>query len=184
MKVYGYITKYSFVPVEDQFKNLQEYDCDEYFLEGNVTNISAELTKLLDVLVEGDKVVIHSLEIIWRSRKFMMNLLEVFMEKEISLVSIEEEIDTNKDIFFLDQAYKSYEAEERYVSYISKLRFVQLSKEGSIYGRPKIEREVVDKILFLESQNVPMREIASRCKVSVGTVHKYIKQNGKKLLKL
>lgn len=48
---------------------------------------------------------------------------------------------------------------------------------GKIGGRPKINKEIAERIRFLyHTKKVPLRQIAADCNVSLGTAYKYANQ--------
>lgn len=54
---------------------------------------------------------------------------------------------------------------------------IQAQAKGKTFGRPVIEEESIKQIQYLYMvEKRSIREISQRCGVSVGTVHKYIKQ--------
>lgn len=50
----------------------------------------------------------------------------------------------------------------------------QAKQQGRVGGRPKVSREKMNQIYYLYHQmKLPLREVASRCEVSLGTAYKY-----------
>ena len=79
-----------------QLDMLTQYGVDYIFNEKmtGTKRDRPELNKLLDRMMEGDTVVIESLSRLGRSTKDLIELVELFRERGVHLVSLKEQIDT------------------------------------------------------------------------------------------
>ena len=79
-----------------QLDMLSQYGVDYIFNEKmtGTKRDRPELNKLLDRMMEGDTVVIESLSRLGRSTKDLIELVELFRERSVHLVSLKEQIDT------------------------------------------------------------------------------------------
>ena len=79
-----------------QLDMLSQYGVDYIFNEKmtGTKRDRPELNKLLDRMMEGDTVVIESLSRLGRSTKDLIELVELFRERGVHLVSLKEQIDT------------------------------------------------------------------------------------------
>ncbi|MBP1042449.1 recombinase family protein [Vagococcus sp. BWB3-3] len=85
-------------------------------------------------------------------------------------------------IIFLDEENNFYNQlvfimniEQRIISARRIESVKEARKKGKIIGRPSLESELQEKIHCLYKENkMSMREIATTCNVSLGTVHKYV----------
>lgn len=98
-----------------QLDMLNNYGVDHIYCE-KMTGIKGhrpELEKMLDRLTSGDTVVIESLSRLGRSTKDLIELMELFNEKQVNLVSLKENIDTTtaagKLLFTLISAISQFE---------------------------------------------------------------------------
>ena len=80
-----------------QLDMLTQYGVDYIFNEKmtGTKRDRPELNKLLDRMMEGDTVVIESLSRLGRSTKDLIELVELFRERGVHLVSLKEQIDTS-----------------------------------------------------------------------------------------
>ena len=79
-----------------QLDMLTQYGVDYIFNEKmtGTKRDRPELNKLLERMMEGDSVVIESLSRLGRSTKDLIELVELFRERGVHLVSLKEQIDT------------------------------------------------------------------------------------------
>ena len=80
-----------------QLDMLSQYGVDYIFNEKmtGTKRDRPELNKLLERMMEGDTVVIESLSRLGRSTKDLIELVELFRERGVHLVSLKEQIDTS-----------------------------------------------------------------------------------------
>jgi DNA invertase Pin-like site-specific DNA recombinase len=82
---------------ERQIKNMNHLELDKMFIEkasAKDTN-RPELNKLLDYIREGDTVYINDFSRLARSTKDLLELVELFQDKKVKLISIKENLDTS-----------------------------------------------------------------------------------------
>lgn len=183
MTKYGYVSRSITTPVTEQLERLVSYQCDNYFIEDNGIDKNSELETLLGLLKKDDIVVVDSLQVIWRPRLSMKEILDTFVDLNIRLISILEDIDTSseRDRMLIKHLVMFHNESEKHSKKISKFVYVQKTKEGAKYGRPKIKKDLVEKIIYLsEEKKMSMRSISEECGVSLGTVYKYISNNREK----
>lgn len=113
----------------------------------------------------------------------MMDLLtsvEVIHKKEADLHAMREKLDTStsagKLIFYVVGTLTEYEREvirERTLEGLEAAR-----RQGRIGGRPRIlNQRQRDLVLRMRSEGERLREIARTFNVSVGTVHRVVREN-------
>ena len=79
-----------------QLEALKKYDIDKIFLEkvsGKNTD-RPQLTLLIDYVREGDTLYIESFSRLARDTRDLLNLLEIFRDKNVGVISLKEKIDT------------------------------------------------------------------------------------------
>ena len=82
---------------ERQIQNMKHLTLDKMFIEkasAKDTN-RPELNKLLEYIREGDTVYINDFSRLARSTKDLLELVELFQDKKVQLISIKENLDTS-----------------------------------------------------------------------------------------
>lgn len=97
MNIYGYArVSTAEQNLNRQLDMLNKYGIDKIYSE-KITGTRKdrpELQKMLENLSNGDTVVIESLSRLGRSTKNLIELMELFNDKGVNLVSLKENIDT------------------------------------------------------------------------------------------
>ncbi|MGN1098374.1 MAG: recombinase family protein, partial [Clostridia bacterium] len=137
-----------------------------------------ELNKLLSILTEGDTVVIESLSRLGRSVKNLTELMELFNERNIRLVSLKETIDTQSStgrlLFTILSSLAQFERDvlaERTCEGLASAR-----ARGHLGGRPKTDSALLDKAIALyNTKQYSLAEITRITGVSKSTLYRAIK---------
>lgn len=176
MAIYGYIKRNYPVPTAEQLTAIVTHECDELFIDSDEFNASSELEKLHKIITFDDQVIIYDIRVLFKGLKELKKLFELFEEKNIRLISINDGIDTKENKSFLEHTLLIIQTEEEYRSQYIKYRIDQGRAEGKRHGRPSLDQETIKKIQFLfNNKKYSLREISRICNVSLGTVHKYTK---------
>ena len=138
-----------------------------------------ELEKMLDRLTAGDTVVIESLSRLGRSTKDLIELMELFNEKQVNLVSLKENIDTTtaagKLLFTLISAIAQFERDclaER-----TKEGLAAARARGRTGGRPPVDSDTLEKAKRLyDSKEYTVAEIEELTGVKRATFYRYLKK--------
>ena len=124
-----------------QLDMLAQYGVDYIFNEKmtGTKRDRPELNKLLDRMMEGDTVVIESLSRLGRSTKDLIELVELFRDRGVHLVSLKEQIDTStpagKLLFTLMSAVAQFERDV--IAERTKEGLDAARARGHIGGRPR-----------------------------------------------
>lgn len=137
-----------------------------------------ELDKLLALLKAGDAVVVESLSRLGRSTKNLIELVELFQEKGVQLISLKEAIDTStpsgKLLFTLMSAIAQFERDiiaERTSEGLKAAR-----ARGHVGGRPKTEESKLAQAKKLyDSGEYTIREIEELTGVKKSTLYRNVK---------
>ena len=83
--------------LDRQLDMLNRYGVDQLFTEkmSGTKRERPELNKLIQSLKEEDTVVVESLSRLGRSTKNLIELVELFQERGVHLVSLKESVDTS-----------------------------------------------------------------------------------------
>lgn len=139
-------------------------------LLGSLTE-EENVEKLLYVLEGEERLMCVSFEELNLSLFEMNTLLEKLEKAHVSLQFLQE------DVNFLTIYEKVLRQEKKSIRNRTTKGLKKARNEGRVGGRPKISRELVDRIVFLHKEKkLTLREIADACEVSLGTAYKYVMQ--------
>ncbi|MFQ7292698.1 MAG: recombinase family protein [Monoglobales bacterium] len=180
MKIYGYARVSTTDQILDrQLDMLHDYGVNKIYSE-KITGTRKErpeLQKMLDNLDEGDTVVVESLSRLGRSTKNLIELMDLFNEKGVNLVSLKENIDTTtptgKLLFTLISAISQFERDclaER-----TKEGLAAARARGRKGGRPPIDRALIEKAKRLyKCEEYTVSEIEELTGVKKSTLYRYL----------
>ena len=137
-----------------------------------------ELDRMMKEIKDGDTIVIESLSRLGRSVKNLAELMEVFNNRNIRLVSLKETIDTTtptgKLLFSIMSSLAQFERDilvERTQEGLAAAR-----ARGRNGGRPKTDETAVKKAVALyQTKQYSLKEIQELTGVSASTIYRAIK---------
>lgn len=174
MTTYGYIRKGFPFNETDQVKLIMAYNCDSLFFEGARLNDTTELEVILASLQPADCLVVPSLQVFGKDLQHLVPLIAQFKEQEIHLVSIKDQLDTERDRFFYPffEVIASIDGACKAEYHNQRLNLTRESHKNM--GRPTLEETTIERIYQLYHESKwSMRRIALECDVSLGSVYKY-----------
>ena len=158
---------------------LQRHGIDKLYCEklSGTKKSRPELDRLLKDLVEGDTVVIESLSRLGRSVKNLSELMEIFNEKQIRLVSLKETIETTSStgrlLFTILSSLAQFERDvlvERTNEGLAAAR-----ARGRTGGRPASDEKAVQKAVALyKTKQYTLTEIKEITGISKSTLYRFI----------
>ena len=158
---------------------LQKYGINKLYCEklSGTKKSRPELDRLLKDLREGDTVVIESLSRLGRSVKNLSELMEIFNEKNIRLVSLKETIDTTSStgrlLFTILSSLAQFERDvlvERTNEGLAAAR-----ARGRTGGRPASNQTALQKAIALyNTKQYTVSEISKITGVSKSTLYRSI----------
>ena len=158
---------------------LYNYGIDKLYCEklSGTKKSRPELDRLLKDLREGDTVVIESLSRLGRSVKNLSELMEIFNEKKIRLVSLKETIDTTSStgrlLFTILSSLAQFERDvlvERTNEGLAAAR-----ARGRMGGRPRTDEKVIQKAVALyRTRQYTVSEIVDITGISKSTLYRFI----------
>lgn len=185
-KTYGYAR----VSTEDQSLDMQidaftKYGVDCVIEEkmSGAKKDRPKLTQMLSELKKGDKVVVYKLDRISRSTKQLIELVELFKEKGVEFVSIQDSIDTSTAMgnFFYTIMAGVAQLERDIISDRTKAGLEAARARGRLGGRPAANMEQVEQALTLyDSKKYTVPQITEMTGVSKTTLYKYVKERASK----
>lgn len=167
--------------IEVQKEALKAFHPTHWFIEqvsGRKEN-REQLNKALDILEEGDTLIVYKLDRLGRSTKQLVNLISQLEERKIHLNIITEGIDTatatGKLIFTILSAVAEMEA-----SLISERTKQALAMSENKGGRPRLDSEIKLKVYEMyRSQQYTVNELAKYFRISRSSVYRIIQKNNK-----
>ena len=179
--IYGYARVSTLDQNLDRQKDaLRAYGIDRLFCEkvSGAKKSRPELDKMLAVLESGDSVVIESLSRLGRSVKNLSELMELFNEKGIRLISLKESVDTSSAtgrlLFTIISSLAAFEREtliERTNEGLAAAR-----ARGRLGGRPKTNEATLKKAVALyRTGQYSLADIRELTGVSKSTLYRALK---------
>ena len=164
-----------------QIEAMQKYDIEKWFIE----KISAKdanrpkLQELLDFCREGDTIYIHDFSRLARSTKDLLDIVELLRQKDVTLVSNKENIDTStpsgKLMLTMIGAINEFER----TNLLERQREgIAIAKREGKYkgGRPKQISNFEYYYAQYQTRKVSKSALAKELGVSRPTLDKLIKQ--------
>ena len=164
-----------------QVDALQGAGCDRIFTEkvsGNGKKRQPELEKVLDMLREGDVLVIYKLDRLGRSTGKLIKLVEDFKERGIGLISLTDSLDTTtamgKAMFGIMACLAQMESD--LLSERTQAGLQAARRRGRVGGRPRVPSKQIDSALKLYStRDYSVKEIEQMTQVKPATLYRYLK---------
>ena len=173
-----------------QLDALKNVGCDKIYQE-KISGASAdrpELKKLLELIREGDTLVIWKLDRLGRSLGHLIALVADLEQRQIGLLSLNDPVDTTtaqgRLIFRIFASLAEFEREvirERTLAGLASAR-----RRGQLLGRPKgLSKAAQQKARIAESlykeATFSVEQIARELSISKTTLYKYLRQRGVKI---
>lgn len=165
--------------LDRQIDALNKYGVDILFNEkmSGTKRERPELNKLIERMSTGDTVVIESLSRLGRSTKDLIELMELFRERGVNLVSLKESIDTSsstgKLLFTLMSALAQFERDLISERTVEGLRAARA--RGRMGGRPKKDEGQIKKAIKLyDTKQYSLKEIEEMTGIKKSTLYRNI----------
>ena len=170
-----------------QLDELKLANCQQIFQEKISSGKERpQLIKMLDMLREGDTVIVYKLDRLGRSLKELINLLSHFEERKIAFVSLKDAIDTStpQGRFFLNIFASLAEFERDIIRERTKAGLSAARARGRMGGKKKgLSPEAIKKAetaVMLYRERKTAEEIAGIIGVGRATVYRYLEAMGQK----
>ena len=166
-----------------QLERLKEAGCDKVFSEKKSGTTKAGRTALdecLNYIREGDTLVFTKIDRLARSARDLQNFAYDLAEKGVSLLALDQAIDTRtphgKAFFGMLAVFAEFETnirKERQLEGIAKAK-----ADGVYKGRKATAQAKRDEVMALVSQSVSKTAIAEQLGISIASVYNIIKSDG------
>lgn len=163
--------------LDRQLDALKKYGIDKLYCEkmSGTKKSRPELDRMMKEIENGDTIVIESLSRLGRSVKNLAELMEVFNNRNIRLISMKETIDTTSStgrlLFTILSSLAQFERDvlvERTREGLTAAR-----ARGRCGGRPKTNEVAVKKAVALyQTKQYTLKEIHELTGVSASTIYR------------
>lgn len=167
-----------------QIDALTKADCIKIF-EEHATGKNMDrpkLQELLEMLREGDRVVVWKLDRIGRNTKHLIELVEQLEEKGVEFYSIQDNIDTSTAIgkFFFRMMASLAEFERDLIIERTNAGLSAARARGKFGGRPKTPKKKIETAFKMyDSKEYSISEICESCQISDATLYRYLNKRNK-----
>ena len=144
----------------------------------------AELSKLLDVVQEGDTIIATEVSRITRSTKQLCDIIELAKNKHIRLELGTFVVDCTKELDPMTEGMLKMmgvfaELERNIISQRVKSGMQNAKAKGKKIGRPSVSAEDIPSIFYkhypkYKKGEINKKEFSRLCKVSYPTIYKYL----------
>lgn len=173
--MYGYFRQNSGNTMS-QLIELEAYGIEELFIEGSDMYDTDEFYRLQSEVTSGDTIVVPSFTSLGLTFEQLAPVIIEMNHKNIQLISVKEQLDTKEKPQFISHVKVLNDMNEAYWSAYKQTKKTQLQSTSYVTGRPSIAPEVIEEVEELYRQKYTLRMIANTCGISLGAVHKYVKQ--------
>lgn len=157
-----------------------------YFEYASGTKVNREqLTRLMDIVVEGDTIIATEVSRITRSSKQLCEIIEFAKDKKIKLILGNFIVDCTKELDPMTEGMLKMmgvfaELERNMISQRVKSGMANARAKGKVIGRPQTTKEdipsnIINAIELLKNKNINKSQCARICNISRPTLDKYIK---------
>lgn len=144
----------------------------------------AELSKLLDVIQEGDTIIVTEVSRITRSTKQLCDIIEFAKDKHIRLKLGTFVVDCTKELDPMTEGMLKMmgvfsELERNIISQRVKSGMQNAKAKGKKIGRPTVSAEDIPSIFYkhypkYKKGEINKKEFSRLCNVSYPTIYKYL----------
>lgn len=169
----------------EQITELEKFGCKKIFSgkhSGKAEKNEEQLNELLNYIREGDTVVVTKLDRLGRSLSQCLKVLDIFLEKEIGFIALNQSIDTTKRKDPMAMAMIHLlglfaELERNFIverTQGGKLAKVESGDLKAIGGRPKkLSEKAEEKLVKDILKGGSINELAKKYEVSRATISRY-----------
>ena len=138
-----------------------------------------ELQALIDELQPGDRIVIESLSRLARSLKDLLELIEIFESKDVTLKSLKEEIDLTSAVgkLFISIMGAVNQFERDIISERTSEKLQSLKEQGVELGRPKKYDHDAIIDYYTSDSSITYNDVADKFGISKGAISNIMKTN-------
>lgn len=176
---------YMRVSTENQNLDLQRDALEKYGVDKIYSDIisgvkkRSELEQLLEVLREGDTLVVWKLDRLGRNTKQLLALIEGFDKRNIKFVSLTEDIDTSSPTgkFLVNVICSLAELERNILIMRTRAGLESAHSRGRFVGRPRTPDAKIEQALVLyDSRQYTAKQICDMVEISTSTLYRAVRE--------
>ncbi len=136
------------------------------------------LYKALQDVKDGDKIVVVRLQVLADSLLQLMEILKKLDQQRISLLSLEDGLDTEVDtpLSFMETTELLADFQKKAISQSTKTGLLKAREQGAQVGRPRKSPEKINEaIMMYRSGKYTFEEIKKMTSVGKTTIYRYLK---------
>ena len=170
-----------------QLDALKKVGCEKIYQEkiSGASTDRPELTKLLEIIRDGDTLVIWKLDRLGRSLVHLVQLVTDLEQRQVGLLSLNDPIDTTtaqgRLVFRIFASLAEFEREvirERTLAGLASAR-----RRGKLLGRPKGLTKAAEQTARIaeslyKEEKYSVEQIARELTISKTTLYKYLRKRG------
>ena len=170
-----------------QLDALKKVGCEKIYQEkiSGASTDRPELTKLLEIIRDGDTLVIWKLDRLGRSLVHLVQLITDLEQRQVGLLSLNDPIDTTtaqgRLVFRIFASLAAFEREvirERTLAGLASAR-----RRGKLLGRPKGLTKAAEQTARIaeslyKEEKYSVEQIAKELTISKTTLYKYLRRRG------
>lgn len=189
--IYGYArcsTNEKMQDINRQVRELKQYGATDTTIyleyESGTKENRAELSKLLNVVQNGDTIVSTEVSRITRSTKQLCDILECAKERHLKLVLGNFVVDCSKELDPMTEGMLKMmgvfsELERNIISQRVKSGMENAKAKGHIIGRPTTTAEDIPTVFYkhypkYKSGDLTKKDLSRLCQLSYPTIYKYL----------
>lgn len=189
--IYGYArcsTNEKMQDINRQVRELKQYGATDTTIyleyESGTKENRAELSKLLNVVQNGDTIVSTEVSRITRSTKQLCDILEYAKERHLKLVLGSFVVDCSKELDPMTEGMLKMmgvfsELERNIISQRVKSGMENAKAKGHIIGRPTTTAEDIPTIFYkhypkYKNGDLTKKDLSRLCQLSYPTIYKYL----------
>ena len=189
--IYGYArcsTNEKMQDINRQVRELKQYGATDSTIyleyESGTKENRAELSKLLNIVQNGDTIVSTEVSRITRSTKQLCDILEYAKERHLKLVLGSFVVDCSKELDPMTEGMLKMmgvfsELERNIISQRVKSGMENAKAKGRIIGRPTTTAEDIPMIFYkhypkYKNGDLTKKDLSRLCQLSYPTIYKYL----------
>lgn len=189
--IYGYArcsTNEKMQDINRQVRELKQYGATDTTIyleyESGTKENRAELSKLLNIVQNGDTIVSTEVSRITRSTKQLCDILEYAKERHLKLVLGSFVVDCSKELDPMTEGMLKMmgvfsELERNIISQRVKSGMENAKAKGRIIGRPTTTAEDIPTIFYkhypkYKNGDLTKKDLSRLCQLSYPTIYKYL----------
>lgn len=163
---------------ENQIAQLKNAGCQEIYVEEHASpKKRIRLYEMLEQAVPGDKIIVSKLYTLGDSTRHLVELLDTMQARNLSLLSMREEIDTanEKQYPFQKILHCLADFQSDAISEKTRAGLSAAREKGAVSGRPRKADENVKKAIEMyESKQYSLADIKEKTGISKSTLYRYL----------